>query len=371
MTDRQIDADAAPWDEQRFLPQDQRVANDTRPISKYPRINTNELMDLVFAPILWCVPDYVPEGFSVLAGRQKLGKTWLAIDWAVSCASGGSAMGGVPCEQGDVLYIDLENGRRRAQDRINILFRDAQHRPDLARLQWQNDAPYLGNGLLESLEDWRTSVALPRLVIIDVLQRVKPTGSTARNAYENDYAIFAELQRWALEHAVAVVGLHHTRKGGADDPLEALSGSNGLSACADTTLVLDRDAAGTSLYVRGRDVLERKSALKFLGGQWFVTGDAADVTASTERGNTLRVLLEAGTSMSPSEVASVTGMKPGNVRKLLFSLAKAGEVRKTGYGRYLRPTIGGNSEGKAEGGNTSNTSNTSPFLFEGKPDLPA
>ena len=111
-----------------------------------------------------------------------------------------------------------------------------------------------------------------------------------RNAYENDYAALAELQHWATEHELAVVVLHHTRKAGADDPLEALSGSNGLSACADTTLVLDRDLNGTTLYVRGRDVEERESALTFVGGIWNVTGDAADVRRSDERGNILGAL---------------------------------------------------------------------------------
>ena len=40
------------------------------------------IMATVFPPIRWIVPGYVAEGLSILAGRQKLGKTWLAIDWA-------------------------------------------------------------------------------------------------------------------------------------------------------------------------------------------------------------------------------------------------------------------------------------------------
>ena len=43
----------------------------------------------------------------------------------------------------------------------------------------------------------------------------------ASNAYENDYSTWAPLQHWATEHGIAVLGLHHTKKGGADDPLEA------------------------------------------------------------------------------------------------------------------------------------------------------
>ena len=45
------------------------------------RTNTTALMSKEFPPIKWVVPDYVPEGLSVLAGRQKLGKTWLQWTW--------------------------------------------------------------------------------------------------------------------------------------------------------------------------------------------------------------------------------------------------------------------------------------------------
>jgi AAA domain len=141
----------------------------------------------------------------------------------------------------------MENGPRRIQSRIATLFPDERNRPDLSRLEWVTEAPQLDAGFIDELERWRVSVPAPRLVSIDVLQRIKPAGNMTRNAYENDYVIWAPLQDWATAHGVAVLGLHHTKKGGADDPLEALSGSNGLSACADTTLVLDSDQNGKTL----------------------------------------------------------------------------------------------------------------------------
>jgi hypothetical protein len=303
----------------------------------FKRTSTTTIMAIEFPPIRWIVAGYVPEGLSILAGRQKLGKTWLAIDWAASVAAGGFAMGSIPCELGDVLYIDLENGNRRIQSRINALFPSPRQRPDLSRLEWVNEAPPLNKGFIDALDDWRLSVPAPRLVIVDVLQRVKPTGSPQQTSYESDYSVLAPLQRWATEQRVGVVCLHHTRKAGADDPLEALSGSNGLSACADTTLLLDRNQDGTTLYVRGRDVEEKESAMNFSGGLWTITGEAADVRRSDERGNILVTLEEAFDPMSPTELADVTGMKPGNIRRLLHSMMKAGEVRKTGRGRYCHP----------------------------------
>ena len=304
---------------------------------KFKRTGTNAIMATAFDPIRWTVPGYVPEGFSVLAGRQKLGKTWLAIDWALAVAIGGAAMGSVQVEAGDVLYVDMENGQRRIQRRIRSLYPNDQHRPDLSRLEWVTDAPALDKGFIDALEDWRTSVSSPRLVVIDVLQRIKPPGVATRNAYENDYATWAPLQKWATDNGIAVVGLHHTKKGGAEDPLEALSGSNGLSATADTTLVLDRDSNGITLYVRGRDVDEKESAMLFSAGMWTVTGDAAEVRRTDERNSILTVLTDATEPMSPQDIAVAADMKRNNVDRLLGKMAKAGEVLKAGRGLYVHP----------------------------------
>src|SRR5690606_4850836 len=168
------------------------------------------------------------------------------------------------------------------------------------------------------------------LVVIDVLQRIKPVGSAARNSYENDYSAWAPLQRWAMENGIAVVGLHHTKKGGADDPLEALSGSNGLSACADTTLVLDRDGNGITLYVRGRDVDEKESVLDFADGIWTMKGDAAKIRMTTERQAILDALADAAAPMTPNEIAFATEMPNQNVRQTLSRMCRAGEVQKAG-----------------------------------------
>src|SRR5688572_13079665 len=73
--------------------------NQANAKTRLRRVNTDTLMAKVFEPIRWIVPGYVPEGFSVLAGRQKLGKTWMAIDMALAVAGGGVALGTIDVEQ--------------------------------------------------------------------------------------------------------------------------------------------------------------------------------------------------------------------------------------------------------------------------------
>lgn len=45
----------------------------------------------------------------------KQGKSWLALGWLVAVASGGTAMGSIYCEGGDVLGLMLEDNERRLQ----------------------------------------------------------------------------------------------------------------------------------------------------------------------------------------------------------------------------------------------------------------
>lgn len=301
-------------------------------------LDTNTLLATDYPEPRWIVPGYLPEGFTVLAGRQKLGKTWLAIDLSIAVATGGHAMGSIACDQGDVLYIDMENGHRRNKGRIEMLFPD--NLPDLSRLIWSTETISLNAGFMGAIEDWRVNASDPRLIVIDVLTRIKPAGSRSRNAYENDYAAYAGLQNWAIKRGVAVLALHHTRKGGAEDPLEALSGSNGLSAVADTTLVLDRNSNGFTLYGRGRDVPEKETALSFDGGRWTIQGEASDVHRSEQRSKIMSVLRDATEPLVSEAIAKVTCMKPGNVRRLLGKMVADGEAQKTGRGKYVHPENG-------------------------------
>src|SRR5919197_1508546 len=82
---------------------------------------TNAILAAAGPPLGWAVPHHVGEGLTVIAGRQKIGKTWLAMHFAICVASGGKAFGEIRCAAGDVLYVDFENGPRRIAERIHAL----------------------------------------------------------------------------------------------------------------------------------------------------------------------------------------------------------------------------------------------------------
>jgi len=310
------------------------AANDN--LASSDEIDAETLLGMDFAPVDYVVEGYVAEGLTILAGRPKLGKSWMALGFCIAVATGGQTLG-VDCEQGDVLYLALEDNRRRLKDRLEVVLSPAQVRPNMARLSLKTEAKKIGAGLLEELEAWRAKAANPKLVVIDTLSMVRPPKKANQDSYAADYDAISPLQKYAGEHRLAVIVVHHVRKAEAEDPLEAVSGTNGLTGAADTIMVLNRTTDGPKLYGRGRDIEEIEKALRFDKGTWEVLGNAEDVKRSEQRRKILDVLTDATTALTPTEISKEAGMKESNVKYLLRVMVKAAEAEKVGYGQYKLP----------------------------------
>lgn len=317
------------------LPQKRKAANDNRPGKVFTTVDAETLLGMEFSPIKYVIPGYVAEGLSLLGGRPKLGKSWLALDFGIAVASGGKSLGAV-CDQGDALYLALEDNQRRLQDRLRVVLPKFK-RPDMSRLSLLTEAPKIGAGLIEMLDEWRLSVPDPRLIIVDTLAIVRPPKGKNQDSYAADYEALSPLQRFASEHRLAIVVVTHVRKAEAEDPLEMISGTNGLTGAADSIMILNRTTDGPKLYGRGRDVEEVEKALRFDGGRWSVLGDVDDVKRSGERKTIMEALASASGPMTPAEIATATGMKVSNVNYLLRKMVTAGEANKEGYGSYVSP----------------------------------
>lgn len=311
-----------------------KPANDNKPaVRTFTTVDAETLLGMEFSPIKYVIPGYVAEGLTLLGGRPKLGKSWLALDFGIAVASGGQSLG-AECEQGDALYLALEDNQRRLQDRLRVVLPKFE-RPDMSRLALLTEAPKIGAGLIEMLDQWRLSVPDPRLIIVDTLAIVRPPKGKNQDSYAADYEALSPLQRFASEHRLAIVVVTHVRKAEAEDPLEMISGTNGLTGAADSIMILNRTTDGPKLYGRGRDVEEVEKALKFDGGRWSVLGDVGDVKRSGERKTIMEALAIASGPMTPAEIATATGMKLANVNYLLRQMVKAGEAEKQGYGSYV------------------------------------
>ena len=84
-----------------------------------------DLDAMTFPALVEHVPHLITEGFGILAGSPKAGKSWLRAGIALACAHGGIALGGIPLkEPRAVLLLALEDSPRRLQTRMRRLDAD-------------------------------------------------------------------------------------------------------------------------------------------------------------------------------------------------------------------------------------------------------
>ena len=295
-----------------------------------------DLMAKTFTPVSYVVPKYIAEGCTLFAGRPKIGKSWMTEDMALAVAAGGEVLG-EKVEQGDVLLLALEDNERRLQERFTKIL--GPFGRITKSLTYATEWKRVDEGGLEIIEAWIKAVKKPRLVVVDVLERVRPQQQGRKAQYEADYQAIAGLQRIASQHRIAIVIVHHVRKSASEsgDAIDKISGTLGLSGAADSILILDRDGQGTKLYGRGRDVEEIDMAVTFDKGRcrWNVIGQAGEVRKSDERRLILDALNSSTGAMKRADIVAATGMKSNNVGFLLSKMMRDGEIERAPGGGYL------------------------------------
>ncbi len=326
-----------------------RLVDPPKPL-RQSSFTAAELWDMPFPPVQWIVPDYITPGLTLLVGAPKLGKSWLALDLCNAVAEGGYTLGDRHCAKGAVLYAALEDNPRRLKARLHKVC-TRKPGPGSGFTVW-TEMRMLDEGGLDDLRRWIVAADNPRLIVIDVLNKVRASQGRNEAPYAFDYRSVTPLKELADEFGLAIVVIHHTRKADAGDRLEKVSGTNGLTGAADTTIILDRDGEGTVLVGRGRDIAEFETAVEFQKDncRWRVLGEAAEVRRSDERKLILDALVTATEPMGPRDIADVTDQPDGNVRRLLAKMTRAGEIEKVKRGLYIYPGNNGNKVTNGEAG---------------------
>jgi hypothetical protein len=292
-------------------------------------IKATELLATPMAELRWAVRGIQPEGLTLAVGKPKIGKTWLTMQLAVASAAGGRALGHIPVEPADTLLAPLEDPERRTKSRLETILDGA---PCPERLLIATSWPRLDEGGLEWVEAFGKKHQGGR-VMFDGLARIRPAAGRNETLYTADYAALAGLQTIAGRYRLAIWVVHHTRKLMAEDPLETVSGTQGLTGAADTVLVLRRDRAhrDATLFVTGRDVEEAEHTLRFDPARctWSLLGDSL----SEEREAIIRLLAGSGT-LSVKDIALELERLERPVKLLCWRMASAGQILSAGKGMY-------------------------------------
>ena len=314
---------------------------DTTDIETPNTLTAAALVDTEFPPIRWVVHGLLPEGLTLLAGSPKVGKSWLCLDLCLSVTRGASVLG-ADTQQGEALYLALEDTPRRLKRRLLALLNGT---PAPTSLHLATEWPQAEDGA-RKLGAWLAKHPECQLVVVDTLARYRGKPDGKKGLYQQEYDDVRPLLELAGKHGVAVVLVHHTRKQESDDALHLVSGTQGLTGGVDGVWVLKR-TRGTGkaqLFITGRDIEnEQTFALEWhkKAKRWTVAGTGREALLSLESKKVLDVVRQHG-PITGRDVAST--LHPGltidrdskewsRVRKLLAKLGDTGLI-VNGEGGY-------------------------------------
>jgi len=154
-----------------------------------------QLLGMRFEELKWVVSELIPGGLTLLCGKPKIGKSFFALNVAVSIAAGGRAFGKYKVEQGKVLYVGLEDPLRRVQERMMKFHTD--NTIVGKNLFFADEWPRIDEGGDEELLGWIKNYENTRLVIIDTLVKIKSRNSLGnKNSYDTDYQTIEDTQNY-------------------------------------------------------------------------------------------------------------------------------------------------------------------------------
>ncbi len=296
-----------------------------------------ELMSMELPDQRWAVPDILPEGCSILAGKPKMGKSILCLNLAVAVSTGGKAFGKTDVEKGGVLYLAMEDTARRLKARLEIIL---QNSPVPKTLHFVTEWPRIKDGEIPGLAERIKLMPDPRLVIIDTLQIIRPEQkSPQKTQYSIDYEDVIVVKKLADDHSIAILIVHHLRKASSEDIMDDISGTFGLTGAADGILALERitGRADAILHITGRDIESESLALKFHPDllSWELLGKADEVKATTTRQLIYDTIKDVEIPIKPKELMEITDLPRRTIQDNLQKLVADGSIEKAnGFGTY-------------------------------------
>lgn len=158
---------------------------------------------------------------------------------------------GVPVDQSPVFWLDMDNGLRRTDERFAAIGR-FYDLPETAPLHYISmPSPPLVAHDIDSMSLLRDSIFAcgAKLVIVDNLGLI--TGEVEENSAMMA-VIMGNLRQLAERTGIALVMIHHQRKGGAQNSRagDALRGHSSIEASIDLALHIVRDGNSQDVTIR-------------------------------------------------------------------------------------------------------------------------
>ena len=251
---------------------------------KLNTMNAAELFNIDVKPTEFIINGLIPVGLSLVASPPKYGKSWMMLDMSISVAEGNPFLG-FTSNKCNVLYLALEDRFDRLKDRM---LKITDGKPFPAGLEIAIDAPALGDGFIEHLEDFLNDHPENKLIIIDTFVKIRGIPNGKEAAYALDSREAGILKKFADQHGVAIVLVTHTRKSiDASDPVSNITGTFGVAGAADDMIILTKEKRSdelTKMSVTGRDVAYEEYPIVFNQNsyKWVRQGESYELAAEQQ-----------------------------------------------------------------------------------------
>lgn len=287
-------------------------------------------------PIRLCDP-WATEGVTIIAGRPKLGKTTLERQKLAAAAVGGEFLDSKFTRASLCAFLSLEEGELLTR----LKFKQANFSDEaLAGIQLFFEWPRGHEGVAQ-LDRYLTANPDIEFVVIDSLSRFRQVPDARTPPFTCDYEAVNMLHECAKRHhGVCIDVIHHTRKGKSDDPMDDISGTYGLTAAADTCMVLRNHADGATIYVAGRLWTRNDNSyiLHKDSGRWAMLG--VNLGLPDEQIETLNIIKARTDGIGGTELGDKLNITPQSAWQRIDILIEKGFVVKRHGRAYLKGSIG-------------------------------
>ena len=304
-------------------------------------INKYELFEILnkdIPPMEFLVDGLISTpGLTILAGRPKIGKSYLLLNIAVAIAYGHPILNYYPLiSDFNVCYLDLESGERRTKTRLNQVLQGADG-PRKNKIHMIHRMAPFNEGGKEILEQLLLDDPKIKLIFVDVMQKFFPRGKGSQSdAYSETYKGLGDFQEWLIDNNIAAVALHHLRKAnrsfsGYADVYEEFTGTTAITGVSDNLMALYKKDGEIVLGVKGRDIEDKETVVSFNDGIFNTQG--IDLIAMTESKNKyliVKCLKDAHPmALTQKEIAEDTGIPQSKVSINLKKLLANNEIIET------------------------------------------
>jgi hypothetical protein len=312
---------------------------------KQPNLEESDAASLYaekFAAPEYLVPQLLPAGhLTLLAGKPKSRKTWIALELALAVAMDRPFLDRPIKTPGPVLFCEFDDDRRQLNSRLHIRLPriDAPEEQALKNITFVHALQPVRQGWIQELDrmlaDARRRGEPFRLVVIDPYLAIR-SGRKRGDWVTDDYDEIAELRRLCATYDCTGVLVHHLRKAGSKFAADSVLGTTGLTAAVDAWWIVTDDplsAAIKNLRIQGRSIPEATLQFRFdLSGPkagMHVLDEGVQINAGPVGAKIVSLLKRTGPK-PPGEIASELRRPPNNVYQILNRLHKRGLVTKDG-----------------------------------------